>query len=108
MARTSLVEPYVRKTSADGGLERVQNSLENSFRSIQSCLLLDGHLLRDINLAVGDNTVAHKLGRILQGWLIVRKSGPIVIYDKQAENANTGQVLTLNATIAGTVSLWVF
>ena len=111
MAQNSLITPYVRKTSDNEDIEQVQNSLENIFRSIEACPLLDGHLLERITLANGDNTISHKLGRKLKGWIITRhRETPSDIIDRQKTNNATDRTLVLNSSVATTivVDIWVF
>ena len=111
MAQNSLITPYVRNTTDDDNIESVQNSLENSFRSIQACPLLDGHLLEGIDLTNGDNSISHKLGRRLKGWIITRhRETPSNIIDRQKTNTTTDRTLLLNSSLAGTVTvdIWVF
>ena len=111
MARNSFITPYVRKTSDDDNIEFVQNSLENSFRSIEACPLLDGHLLEGVDLTNGDNEIDHKLGRELKGWIITRhRETASNIIDRQTTNNNSARILLLNSSVATkiTVDIWVF
>ena len=110
MAQNSLITPYVRKTSDNEDIEEVQNSLENIFRSIEACPLLDGHLLEGVKLTQGDNEIDHKLGRGLKGWILTRQDFDTIIIDKQVDNENADSNLILNSSTSGTatVDLWVF
>ena len=111
MAQNSLITPYVRKTSDNEDIERVQNSLENVFRSIEACPLLDGHLLERVTLANGDNTISHKLGRRLRGWIITRhRETASNIVGRQKTNNATDRTLILNSSVATAivVDIWVF
>jgi len=68
-----------------------------------------GVLLKGVVLAVGSNTINHKLSRVLQGWSIVRMRGVFSqIYDTQDTNTMQGLTLKLNASAAVTVDLLVF
>ena len=111
MAQNSFISPYVRNTTDDDSIESVQNSLENSFRSVEACPLLDGHLLEGIDLVNGDNEIDHKLGRDLKGWIITRhRETPSDIIDRQTANAQSDQILILNSGAGGTITvdIWVF
>lgn len=68
----------------------------------------NGLLLSEVVLASGDNTINHKLGRKLQGWIVVRKRAAADIYDKQDSNLMPQLTLVLNASGAVTVDLYVF
>ena len=111
MAQNSFISPYVRNTTDDESIESVQNSLENSFRSVEACPLLDGHLLERIDLVNGDNSISHKLGRELKGWIITRhRETPSNIVDRQKTNPATDRTLLLNSSVGTTVTvdIWVF
>lgn len=75
---------------------------------IISSPLLDGQLLSGIKLVTGVNTINHGLQRKLQGWIIVGISAPITVYDNQASNQTPNLTLSLTASGAATVALWVF
>lgn len=67
---------FIRHTTESGDLEQIQNNLENRFRDVQSCDLIEGRLLSDVSLSIGDNSVEHKLGRGIRGYIITRVNGP--------------------------------
>jgi len=69
---------------------------------------LQGNILKSVVLASGDNTINHKLGRKLQGWIIVRQRASASMYDKQDSNARPELTLVLNASAAVTVDIYVF
>ena len=111
MAQNSFISPYVRNTTDDESIEAGQNSLENSFRAVEACPLLDGHLLERIVLVNGDNSISHKLGRELKGWIITRhRETPSNIVDRQKTNPATDRTLLLNSSVGTTVTvdIWVF
>lgn len=111
MAQKSFISPFVRNTSDDGRIESLQNSLENTLRAIEDCPLLDGHLLKDIELANGDNEIEHKLGRSIMGWFITRhRETPSDIIEKETDNDNLDSILLLNSSVGTTITvdIWVF
>ena len=111
MAQNSFISPYVRNTTDNERIESVQNSLENSFRYVEACPLLDGHLLEGVELPNGITDVDHKLGRELKGWIITRhRETPSNIVDRQKTNPATDRTLLLNSSVGTTVTvdIWVF
>lgn len=70
--------------------------------------LLGGHLLQNITLASGVNTINHELGRSLQGYFVVLNSAPATFNDNQSTNTMPGLTLNLVASAPCVVSLWVF
>jgi hypothetical protein len=67
--------------------------------------LMQGLLLKNIALNIGDNVINHLLGRMMQGWILTDQSAGATIYRSQPLNDKT---LTLNASAGLTISLWVF
>jgi len=65
-------------------------------------------ILIDATLGVGQNIINHKLGRKLQGWIVVRKTAAASIYDSQNTNANPDVTLVLFSDSACTIKLLVF
>ena len=109
MPQNTTLSRFSRKVTYDPETESIQDMIENSFRSVENCPLVDGVLLENIDLAEGDNTIDHKLGRVLRGWVITRQRLLSSIYDKQDENASKDKTLVLNSSTAQTVTVdvWV-
>jgi hypothetical protein len=112
MAQNSFISSFVRTVTGEDTVESIQNNLENSFRSVEACPLLDGHLLEDIELPNGITDVDHKLGRELKGWFLTRTRNLAGgdICDKQSLHNETDKILRLSSTYAATITvdLWVF
>ena len=69
----------------------------------------NGLILKDIVLKTGDNVINHKLGRDLQGWIVVRMQDSFVqLYDKQNANQMSSLTLVLNSSGNGKIDLLVF
>ena len=110
MPQNTTLSRFSRKVTYDPETESIQDMIENSFRSVESCPLVDGILLENIDLKEGDNTIDHKLGRALRGWMFTRQRLFSLIYDKQDENDSKDKTLILNSSTAQTVTVdvWVF
>lgn len=65
-------------------------------------------MLTGVALINGSTTINHKLGRKLQGWLIIGLNGAASIYDNQANNSMKDKTLVLVSNAAVTVNLMVF
>jgi len=65
-------------------------------------------ILKNISLAIGDNTINHKLGHNLTGWKIVRLRAASSIYDKQDSNQTPALTLILNSSAACVADIEVF
>ena len=66
---------------------------------------LNGLLLTDVELGVGNTVINHRLGREPQGWIITDINGAAQVYRSAAFNSLT---LTLNSDAAVTISLYVY
>lgn len=66
-------------------------------------------ILKNVVLASGDNVINHKLGRKLQGWIVVAMHNVFVqLYDKQTTNNMSELTLILHSSGAGLIDLLVF
>lgn len=63
------------------------------------------NILKDVQLSVGNNQIAHKLNQKPQGWFIVDINAPSTIYRYQD---STDLFLYLNSSSIATISLGVF
>ena len=101
----------------DQSLRLMQNSWASALNPIISNALvnngfLQGQIPSDKNLGIalinGTTIINHKLGRALQGWIVVRNNAAATIYDAQATNLTPELTLVLVSSAACTVSLVVF
>lgn len=83
--------------------------MQNRWASIINPLLdnpyMQGILLNSISLNNGVTVVNHKLGRKLQGWVLVDIDGAAEVYRSAPKNDLT---LTLTSNAAVTCDLYVF
>lgn len=93
----------------DADLMRVQQNYIESLNDLfTSVTILDGIILKDIVLvSASTNKVAHKLGRVARGFLVVKKSGVADIYNSTVQSL-PDSLLSLETSVNVTVSLWVF
>ena len=70
--------------------------------------MLGGHLIKDVVVKGGTNTINHGLGEKLQGWIIVGSSAAITTYDSQKTNQKPELTLQLVCSGPATLSLYVF
>jgi len=109
MARDSFISSFTRGSTDNESVNVLQNSLENSFRSIESCPLLDGHLLEGLTIATGVNTIEHKLERPIRGWIVTRcNAGLYLPSTHQEDNAHNDKTLVIQFSQAATADIWVF
>lgn len=66
-------------------------------------------LLKGVEISSGANTINHKLGRKLQGWVVCGMHGAYAqIYDNQQTNLMPDKTLLLQSSGATTIDLVVF
>lgn len=65
-------------------------------------------ILKNVSLAAGTTVVNHLLGRVLQGWKLVRVRSAATIYDEQDSNQTPNLTLVLNSSAAVIVDIEVF
>jgi hypothetical protein len=70
--------------------------------------ILEGRLVTDISVGTTATDVAHKLGRPYRGWWVVDNDTAATIRRDASSTADNAVFLTLIASSAATVSLWVF
>ena len=88
----------------------VQDAVGEALGQLLGKDALDVVLLKNIKLLPGIiNTVAHGLGRVLDGWIVVRNHGSYAILtDKQDDNPSPNLLLYLTTPNAVVVDLLVF
>lgn len=88
-------------------LSMLQTKWASELNPLLTNPILSGVQLKRITLATGANSINHKLGRKLQGWIITRWIGSSAsVYDTQ--DSNSMPELTLNLTSSGTVSVDIY
>lgn len=86
------------------GLELMQESWKGQLDPLLKLPPNQG-LFLTVTLASGDNVINTKLARVQQGWIVTDQNAAALIYRSAPFNDKT---LTLNASAAVTISLWVF
>jgi hypothetical protein len=97
-----------RIQTGDRVLNMIQDNVSNILDPYSSKEILQGQILTNIVLVSGSNRVAHKLGRKLLGWFIVRQRASASIYDTQDSNPDPILFLTLTSSANVTVDIYVF
>jgi len=92
----------------DETVSKFQENVSSVFEEIGNKAILNGNLLKNIALTTGANEVSHKLGRDLQGYIIVRKRANSIIWDSQDSNKLKNLTLILNCSADVVVDIWCF
>ncbi len=89
-------------------LTMVQTRWASILQPLLTNPMLEGAVLKQVQLTSGSNVINHKLGRKLQGWIITRQRGPANVYDTQDANAMPQLTLQLESSASVSVDLYVF
>mgnify|MGYP001604000278 CR=1 FL=1 len=89
-----------------------QNSLfERETRAVFTDLsqreILNGRLLENVAIGTTSTKVSHGLGRVPKGWVVVDRTTDTRVF-RDSTGTERATYLTLKASTAATVSLWVF
>lgn len=95
-------------STQDKDVALLQTSWAKEINPVLGNPISSGSVLTHLVLASGDNVINHKLGRKLQGWIVVGNTAAVSFYDKQAANSMPQKTLVLNASGAVTINLYVF
>lgn len=87
-------------------LNTIQDNVGSILDILTSNILSEAQLIEGIDLVSGDNNVNHKLNRKINGYIVVKKSAAVDIYDKTSDIPN--RLLVLNSSGTATISLIVF
>jgi len=103
------VRSYARVNLTDPELQEFEFRVEDTFRPITDSSIIDGRIISDIELSSGTiSKIAHKLGRKLQGWVIVGKNAAQHVYDDNSGQTDLDTYIHLTAGGTVTVNVWVF
>lgn len=94
--------------SDDTPFQLMQNSWGAILNPIIGAEIVNSSILEKIALTTGNNSVNHKLGRTLKGWIIVRQRGAAQVYDSQDNNSMPNLTLVLVSSASVNVDLLVF
>lgn len=86
----------------DEVLRRVQANVSDALNSVQTGPFFGGSTL-SVDLAVGDNAIAHKLNRIPQLWIVLDISAASNLFRTSWSQSQ----ITINSSAICSAKLWV-
>lgn len=93
----------------DPAFGRMQSAWSNALNPLVDLPLLQGVLVKNIELTAGANIVNHGLGRSPQGYIITRaQDAATALYDTQASNPRPALTLLITSSATCRVDLWIF
>lgn len=100
------LKDFKKVSGADDEVAKLQERLQEFFVPLVNNPMLDGVLLKNVQLTTTATDVPHNLRREPIGWTIVRQNANATIWE-QTTNLPTA-FLKLQSSAAVTVSIWVF
>ena len=90
-------------------LYQTQENVEQVLKPILNSAIIDGVLVKAIDVGTTDTIVNHKLGRSPLGWIVVKRNEDAVIYESATANNDRNRFLILQASSATTDTyFWIF
>ena len=86
--------------------QALANATGDFARQLENNPLLDGRFVNNVLIGTSATNISHLLGRDWIGWFVTSKTTTALIYE--GTQANTSQYLTLIASTAATVDIYVF
>lgn len=116
-----MIKTLKKYSFEDKEVSRLQDSIDITLTAMSIKQILDGNLIKNVALKAGEvNKITHKLGRTLQGWIIVRKHAgknadgstktyvATDVWDTQDDNALPASYVDLWTEADVIVDLWCF
>jgi hypothetical protein len=94
--------------TSDRNNNQLQSNILKTLTVLSGNALMNGIFLNSVSISSGANTINHKLGRNLIGWIVTGINAAVTLYDTQASNKTPGLTLNLTASGTATVNLYVF
>ena len=106
---TGRIRSFRKVVTEDQDINKLQAYLEETFEQILKSEIIDGVLLKGIQLDNSKtNSVSHKLDRNILGWLVIRRRAKAQIWDTQDLNTFKSKTLDLQTDTNVNVDLWIF
>jgi len=108
MSENTRINKFERIAKTDEKLAAVQDSIEEILDNISSIEILNGRVVENVLLTSGiDNKVAHGLGRIPIGYVVIRQSADARIWNYGFTGFDD-RFITLQSSTNVYAYLWVF
>ena len=101
---------YLRYRTDNAELEQVQDSVEKKFGELDGLVILNGKLLKDVEITNNvTNKIYHGLGRPYQGYIVTKIDEKVVVKVITADDTEPDKFIPLSVVSYDAVAdLWVF
>lgn len=95
---------YIQQKSFEA--QQFQSNVVSKVNEVNSKIILDGLLIKDVSLGTTENKISHKLGRSYNGYIVTKINAGAVVYVSSVEDSS--KMINLKATASCVADLWVF
>jgi hypothetical protein len=98
------MQPLRKIKVSSNELSFVQDNIINAVNPLLKNILMDGVMAEGWDIETTGTAIAHGLNRNPIGYIVIGKNGPGDVYKTSMDK----NFLTLQSTVAVTISLWIF
>ena len=104
------IKAFVKQIDpANRDITQTQSNVSSAVKQIANSPIIDGVIIKDINIGTTDTEVNHKLGREPLGWIVIRKNEAGEVFESTTVNKNRDKFLLLRGSAVTTnTNLWIF
>ena len=104
------MQSFVSTNTQNKDVQRLEDSIENVFNSIQlNPLLKDPKIIQNVTFVNGvDLIVNHTLNRIVKGYIVIKSNAAVSVFTSSTVNANPLSFLIMKSNANATVDLLFF
>lgn len=103
------IKSYKTLNSETDELNQVQGRLKQIFEPLLRSEIINGVLLKNIELKSGvSNMVSHKLNREIQGYILIDQNASALIYRVVTKASIKTQYIDLRTNQDVKISIWIF
>ena len=104
------IKAFVKQIDPENqSITQTQSNVNSAVKQIANSPIIDGVVIKEVDVGTVDTVVNHKLGREPLGWIIIRKNEAGEVYESTTVNNNRDKFLLLRWSTATTdTNFWIF
>ena len=104
------IKAFVKQIDPENqSITQTQSNVNSAVKQIANSPIIDGVVIKEVDVGTVDTVVNHKLGREPLGWIIIRKNEAGEVYESTTVNNNRDKFLLLRGSTATTdTNFWIF
>lgn len=101
-------KPYRRIQSIDNTINKVQDSVEESIKSLNRNIMNGAVIINNVIINTTDTPISHGLNREVKGWFVIDNNSNSTVWRSSTPSEAPTKILLLKASNQTTISLVVF